>query len=103
MHEYTCPDCLEDRIQMGDAVVAAIPYTDLDKDRKGGVFIGAGFAERHKGIGLAAAIRLGDAVMLSGGVATNLDEVCGDPEERCFKHYDQFDYWSGRIQLGWQF
>lgn len=102
---FVCPECWEERSDMADAVVASIPSIHLEQDMNVGLSLAGGFANGSNGIGLAAALRLHDNVTLSGAVATNLEEACPAlcDGPNCFEEYDQFEYFSGRVQVNIQF
>ena len=97
-----CPTCIEERIQMGDAVSAAIPETTLREGKKYGTYVGFGFAESQQAIGLSGAVRLTDSITASAGIATNLSPICDD-YQACVNNYEAFQYISGRIQIGMEF
>lgn len=99
IHEQSCSTCIEDRIDMGDAVVAAIPDSVLGDHDKYGVFLAGGFVDSQRAVGLGAAVRLHKNIQFSLGVGTNLTEVCDDPNEPCQTHYDKLDKWAGRMQF----
>lgn len=97
----SCPDCLEDRIDMAVSTGVAIPFAYLDTDKTAGFFLGLGDANRMKSVGGSAILRISSGWTASAGIGANIDEVCKD--DHCLKRYDQFEYITFKAQVGYQF
>ena len=100
---YTCDACLEDRINMGDAVIAALQSPYVSKGKRVAFDVGLGGMEDQKAIGIGAAVRLTKSIYLNGSVGTNLDEVCDPKKAHCLKHYDQFELVGWKVHLNIEF
>lgn len=97
-----CPGCLEERISMSDAVIAAIPTLVVDPGRRFATSIGAGWDMDKWGLGLGAAWRATDDLTLGVGISTNLSPSCDDEHSGCIEYYDRLEHFAGRLEARWQ-
>jgi len=98
----SCPGCLDDRINAGDAVIAALQSPYIPQHRRVAFSLGLGGMENMVGIGAGLGVRITDAIYVNGSVGTNLNEVC-DPDEGCVQHYDRYEMLGWKAHINFEF